>query len=156
MEDTTKEELLSTVHFKRSFFDDFSGWLTGFFGSSWFLLLNVIVFISWIGINLGLTPLPVFDPFPFLFLSMTVSLEAIVLAIIVLMSQNRDQRIDDIRSKLDFEIDYRGEREITKILFMLEEVQDHLGIKHEDDEDLRWMKKRTDLEALKQEAERDR
>ena len=58
--------------------------LTLGFGSMVFLILNVVWFIVWIVINVGLIPsIEPFDPFPFGFLTMVVSLEAIALAIIV-------------------------------------------------------------------------
>src|SRR2546429_4723020 len=52
------------------------------------------LFRSWLAINLHLTPLPAFDPYPFSLLTMIVSLEAIFLATFVLISQNRQAVID--------------------------------------------------------------
>jgi uncharacterized membrane protein len=72
-----------------------------------------------------------FDPYPFMLLTTTISIEAIFLSIFVLMSQNRDQKMADLRSRLDFEVDFRSEQEITKMLQMLEEVQNHLGVTHD-------------------------
>ena len=45
-----------------------------------------------------------FDPYPFGFLTMVVSLEAIILAILVLISQNRASRVDDIREEIDLQV----------------------------------------------------
>ncbi len=154
-EPQSHEELKSAFHIKRSIFDDFSGWLTSVIGNPAFLVIHVIVFGIWVVLNTGVHPAFQFDPYPFMLLTTTVSLEAIFLTIIVLMSQNRDQRIADTRSKLDFEVDYRSEQEITKILTMLESIQEHLGIKSDLDEDMIWMKKKTNLEELRREAERD-
>jgi CRP-like cAMP-binding protein len=62
-------------------------WIAGFSGSVSFLNLNVIVFFFWIVINLGLVPyVPKFDPYPFGLLTMLVSLEAIILSGLVLLS----------------------------------------------------------------------
>ncbi len=62
-------------------------------------------------VNLGLhlAGLPRFDPYPFGLLTMIVSLEAIFLATLVMISQNRQARRSDIRSELDFENNLRGE-----------------------------------------------
>jgi hypothetical protein len=63
-----------------------------------------------------------FDPFPFPFLTMTVSLEAIFLALFVLASQNRLSRQADKRSHLDLQIDLLAEREMTAVLQLLQDI----------------------------------
>ena len=84
---------------KSGFAEKLADRLTIAFGSMPFLLLNCLWFALWIVINVGLFPaIPIFDPFPFGFLTMIVSLEAIILAIIVLISQNRAARIADLNS----------------------------------------------------------
>ena len=60
-----------------------------------------------------------FDPFPFPFLTLLVSLEAIFLSMFVLMSQNRMSRQADKRAHLDLQIDLLAEQELTTILRML-------------------------------------
>ncbi|MGH7470938.1 MAG: DUF1003 domain-containing protein, partial [Longimicrobiales bacterium] len=55
--------------------------------STAFLVLHLVWFVVWIAWNTGALRLPVFDPFPFGLLTMIVSLEAIVLAIFVLIGQ---------------------------------------------------------------------
>ena len=55
---------------------------------------------------MGLLPaVPIFDPYPFSFLTLVVSLEAIFLSIFVLMSQNRAAWLADRRAHLDLQID---------------------------------------------------
>jgi uncharacterized membrane protein len=64
--------------------------MTNTLGSIWFLSLKVIWFITWILVNIGAIPgVSSFDPFPLVLLTTVVSLEAIILAIFVLISQNR-------------------------------------------------------------------
>jgi len=77
---------------------------------------NRVVDINISGVFHGIRP---FDPFPFPFLTMTVSLEAIFLALFVLASQNRLARQADKRSHLDLQIDLLAERELTAALHML-------------------------------------
>jgi uncharacterized membrane protein len=79
---------------------------------------------------------------------MFVSLEAIFLSVIVLMSQSRAGQIADMRDDLDFEINVRSEQEVTRILKILDEIHDHLGLDPEDDSELKEMKKRIDIEKL--------
>jgi len=89
-------------------------------GSSGFVLAHVILFTVWITLNVGLVPaLPIFDPYPFSFLTLVVSLEAIFLSIFVLMSQNRAAWLADRRAHLDLQIDLLAERELTAMLHML-------------------------------------
>ena len=83
---------------------------------------------------------------------MSVSLEAIFLSIIVLISQNRQGRIADIRQQMDFEIDVRAEEEITKMLYVLDDIWQATGIAKRDPE-LELMKLRLDLNQIQKQAE---
>lgn len=119
----------------RSFFTQIADDLTSTFGSSTFLVVNIIWFIVWIGINLGLVAdIPPFDPFPFGLLTMVVSLEAIVLAIVILVSQNRQSYISSVREELHLQINLIAEEEVTKVLKLLAEIRKKMGIEEEDPE----------------------
>lgn len=97
--------------------------LTTSFGSISFLIVNLIFFAVWILINTGKLPLvPIFDPFPFTFLTMTVSLEAIILSVVVLMSQNRQGQISSLRDELQLQVNLITEKEITKVLQLLKMI----------------------------------
>ena len=90
-------------------------------GSAFFAAGNVVLFASWILINTGRLPvLAPFDPYPFSLLTLIVSLEAIFLAIFVLMSQNRMTRQADRRAHLDLQVDLLAEQELTTMLQMLD------------------------------------
>lgn len=133
---------------KRSLTIVIADWLTTSFGSIAFLLFNILIFTFWILANLGRIPgIPVFDPYPFILLTMVVSLEAIILSIIVLMSQNRQSHVSTIREELDMQVNLISEREITKILYLLTLVLKKDGIKFEDPE-LSEMIKQTDISYI--------
>jgi uncharacterized membrane protein len=84
---------------------------------------------------LGLIPgLQPFDPFPFGLLTMVVSLEAIGLAIIVLISQNRASRIDDLREEIDLQINTVAEEEVTKIIQLQLKLLESNGVSVDDPE----------------------
>jgi Protein of unknown function (DUF1003) len=88
-----------------------------------------------------------FDPFPFPFLTMTVSLEAIFLALFVLASQNRLARQADKRSHLDLQINLLAEREMTAVLQLLQDIARHLDVRTSvTPEQLRDLMKKTDLQ----------
>src|SRR5687767_10201923 len=63
--------------------------ITGFTGSTTFVILHILWFTAWIAMGSGVFGIPSFDPFPYSLLTMIVSLEAIFLSTFVLISQNR-------------------------------------------------------------------
>jgi len=70
--------------------DRMADWIGGFSGSVTFVFLHMVIYGFWILINLKLIPgIRAFDPYPFLLLSVVVSIEAIFLSTFVLMKQNR-------------------------------------------------------------------
>ena len=130
--------------------------LTLGFGSMAFLILNVVWFIVWIVINVGLIPsIEPFDPFPFGFLTMVVSLEAIALAIIVLMSQNRASKIADLREEVDLEIDRIAEAELTKVLQLVVMLAEKQGIDLSHDDEVREMLQPSDHEKIEKTLEQE-
>ena len=125
---------------KRKLSERIADALTRGFGSMAFLILNVVWFVVWIVINVGLIPgIEPFDLFPFGFLTMVVSLEAIALAIIVLMSQNRAAKIADLREEVDLEIDRMAEAELTKLLQLVSRLAEKQGIDLSRDHELQEM-----------------
>ncbi len=134
----------------RSKAEQISDWIACTAASGPVLVLHVVWFAAWVSLNAGwihgVTP---FDPFPFPFLMLTVSLEAIFLALFVLASQNRLARQADKRSHLDLQIDLLVEREMTAVLQLLEDIALHLEVRTKiTPEQLRDLMKKTDLEGL--------
>ena len=81
------------------------------------LILAVLFFIVWLLMNTGkISGIVPFDPFPFPLMTTMVSLEAIILTLIVLMSQNRQSFISSLREEIDMQVNIVAEKEITKIL----------------------------------------
>lgn len=120
---------------KRSWAIRMADQLATFFGSVTFLIITLSFFAVWLVINLGLIPgIPIFDPYPFVLLITTVSLEAIILTVIVLMSQNRQSYINSLREEVDFQVNKITEKEVSKILRLLVKVAEKQGIKVTDKE----------------------
>ncbi len=91
-----------------------------FTGSIASLAFHAVFLGGWIAINLSfIRSLKAFDPYPFEFLSVIVSLEAIFLTLFVLTSQNRQRARDRIRSDIEFESSINTE---TKIAFLHEKI----------------------------------
>ena len=87
-------------------------WVAAFSGSITFLVLHAILFAGWIGFNS--TPWA-FDPFPYNLLTMTVSLEAIMLSTLLLFSGNRSAARDAIRNNIEYEVNLKAELEVAHL-----------------------------------------
>jgi uncharacterized membrane protein len=139
----------ATLH-ARSRVEQLSDWVACTAARAPVLLAHAVWFATWITINMGWVPMVrPFDPFPFPFLTMTVSLEAIFLALFVLASQNRLARQADQRSHLDLQIDLLAEREMTAVLRLLSDIARHLNIETSvTDDQLRDLARKTDIQKL--------
>src|SRR6266496_908405 len=94
---------------KRTGVQKVADWIADFSGSIPFLVLHLLFFAVWIGLNLpGVPYAPMFDPFPFGLLTMVVSLEAIILSVFVLLSQNRKVAKERIRSDIEYEVNLKA------------------------------------------------
>src|SRR5258705_1551698 len=111
--------------------------ITRFCGSMTFAWLHVIWFGIWIAANVWLPPPQRFDPFPFGFLTLVVSLEAIFLSTFILISQNRQKALDERRAQLDLQVNLLSEQENTKMLELLERIGKKLGVDVSGDPEVR-------------------
>jgi uncharacterized membrane protein len=82
--------------------------------SGTFLGLHVVWFVVWIVPNVVKGDQG-FDPFPFGLLTMIVSLEAIILSIIIMVSQNRAGEKDRIRADLDYQVNVKAHLEVMQL-----------------------------------------
>jgi uncharacterized membrane protein len=120
----------SALH-ARSRAERLSEWVTSTAGRGWALFAHLLLFGVWTTVNLGAIPgVRPFDPFPFPLLTTMMSLEAIVLALFVLSSQNRLATQADKRAHLNLQIDLLAEREMTAVLQLLQDIAGHLGVAH--------------------------
>ena len=128
--------------------------ITSFSGRMSFVYVHIIWFSAWILLNTGRFGVPPFDPFPYGLLTMVVSLEAIFLATFVLISQNRLSREAEHRADLDMHIGLLTEHELTRVLQMLEVIQNKLGIETSSDSELADLEMETKPEDVLAEIER--
>lgn len=106
--------------------------IAAFSGSLPFLLLNFVAFVAWITINVVGPSRIHFDPYPFQFLTMAVSLEAIFLSIFVLVSQNRQSVKDRLKADLDYQVDVKTELEMSIITSHIHDIERKLHHIHSD------------------------
>jgi uncharacterized membrane protein len=117
-------------------------------GTTTFAVVHLVWFVVWIGVNAGLVPgTRPFDPYPFNFLTLVVSLEAIFLSIWILISQNEMERLADRRAHLDLQINMLAEQESTAAIRMLQRISEHLGIQSDDTVD-KALAEETDVERI--------
>ena len=135
----------------RSTAENIADKVTSFAGSTPFIVLHIIWFGGWILLNERIIPgMAPFDPFPFSFLTLVVSLEAIFLTLLVLMSQNRMTKEADKRAHLDLQINMLDEQETTMILRVVQKIANHLGLKEETDESMKELCEETDISRVAQ------
>ena len=103
---------------KLSWSDKLAQQISNFVGNIWFVWIHIIVFLIWISINVIMGN-KAWDPYPFIFLVLAVSLEAIFLSTFVLMAQNRESRENEIRDTLDYEVDVKSGQDVEEIKKML-------------------------------------
>lgn len=93
------------------------------FGGSWrFIITFFIVMVMWIIMNSVLLLRKPFDPYPFILLNLVLSCLAAIQAPIIMMSQNRQEAKDRLRSEQDYRVNLKAELEIR----YLHEKIDHL------------------------------
>jgi uncharacterized membrane protein len=119
---TASRNVNQEVEDKRTKIQRAADWIAEFSGSIAFLVLHLVWFFFWIVLNTSwasripaLEPITAFDPFPFGLLTMTVSLEAIVLSVFVLLSQSRQVAKDKVRSDIEYDVNLKAELEIAEL-----------------------------------------
>jgi CRP/FNR family cyclic AMP-dependent transcriptional regulator len=96
------------------------------FGGSWtFISLFGIVLATYTLINVLLDK-KAWDPYPFILLNLFLSMLAAIQAPVIMMSQNRQNTRDRLRSELDFEVNRRAEAEIQGLARKLNLIDDKM------------------------------
>jgi len=111
---------------QRSTTDRIAEAIANFCGSMTFVWVHVVWFGGWVLINM-VPGLPHIDPFPFTFLTLVVSLEAIFLTTFILISQNHDTRVSEKRNHLDLQLNLLSEQENTRMLAILQAIAAKVG-----------------------------
>lgn len=97
-----------------------------------------------------------FDPYPYGLLTMFVSMEGVILAVFVLITQNRMSQQSDRRDHLDLQIDLLAEQEMTMVLRILSKISDRLGVAPDEPEreEARRLMEQTNIFELMEELRR--
>jgi len=93
------------------------------FGGSWKFIISFLLMMTvWMGLNVFLYHEKGFDPYPFILLNLVLSCLAALQAPIIMMSQNRQEDKDRVRSEHDYQVNLSAELQIR----MLHEKLDYL------------------------------
>jgi uncharacterized membrane protein len=86
------------------------------FGGSWhFILLFGAALLIWVALNSEILGKTAFDPYPYIFLNLMLSMLAAIQAPVIMMSQNRQAAKDRLAARLDYQINLRAELEIMRL-----------------------------------------
>ncbi len=113
---------------KRSWDDRLIDGISAFFGSKTFAYLNGLFFAGWFVLNRSKGAI---DPYPYQFLTLVVSLEAIFLSIFLLISQNRQSLLTERRSHINLQVNLLNEQETTAQTKILMRIAHHLKLRLE-------------------------
>jgi CRP/FNR family transcriptional regulator, cyclic AMP receptor protein len=97
------------------------------FGGSWKFIISFLVILAgytWLNVSLGRRS---WDPYPFILLNLFLSMLAALQAPVIMMSQNRQDTKDRLRSELDFDVNRRAESEIRGLAHKLNLLGDRIG-----------------------------
>jgi len=119
---TASRNVNDEVADRRTGVEKVADWIAAFSGSIPFMNLHLVGFTLWILLNVPwirrfplLRPVALFDPYPFGLLTMSVSLEAIVLSVFVLLSQNRQAAKEHVRGDIEYDVNLKSEMEVAHL-----------------------------------------
>jgi len=103
------------------------------FGGSWgFVIAFGVVLIIYTSINSFINK--PWDPYPFILLNLFLSMLAAIQAPVIMMSQNRQDTKDRLRSELDYRVNLKAELEIEELLQRVGKIEDIL-VEHTNEDD---------------------
>jgi CRP/FNR family transcriptional regulator, cyclic AMP receptor protein len=97
------------------------------FGGSWnFIISFLVILVAYTAVNIFLKQ-HIWDPYPFILLNLFLSMLAAIQAPVIMMSQNRQDKKDRVRSELDFDVNRRAEAEIQALSRRLNLITDKIS-----------------------------
>lgn len=112
----------------RTFGERVADTVTAFAGSMYSVAFHLMLYGGWLLYNSNVFPVEPFDPYPFVMLAMTASVEAIFLTTFVLISQNRNALMEERREDLGLHVSLLTEHEITRLAQLMDVMANRLGL----------------------------
>ena len=97
------------------------------FGGSWtFIILFGVVMVVWVFLNTSALFSRHFDPYPYIFLNLMLSMIAAIQAPVIMMSQNRQSAKDRLKSDLDYDVNLKAEMEVAHLHHKVDRIYERL------------------------------
>jgi uncharacterized membrane protein len=138
---------------QRTFGDRVADRFAAVVGSWVFVVAQTVILIAWVVVNVVAWSYR-WDPYPFILLNLLLSFQAAYASPIIMMSQNRQARLDERRNHLDLQINLLAEQETTEILRLLRKLCEKHGVPLETDPDLVALEQATRPENLVRQIDR--
>jgi uncharacterized membrane protein len=98
-------------------------------GGSWGFIVGFGVFLGlWVALNVIVLVEHAFDPYPFIFLNLLLSMLAALQAPVIMMSQNRQAAKDRLAAALDYEVNVKAEISIAQLHDKIDQLQEQLQL----------------------------
>jgi uncharacterized membrane protein len=131
----------------RSLGEWLADWVAAVVGSWPFILVQAFLLVLWMVVNV-VGWLYHWDPYPFILLNLVLSFQAAFASPIIMMSQNRQARLDARREQLDLQINLLAEREDTETLKLLHLLCEKAGIRVDRDPEEAALEQATNPEEV--------
>ena len=120
-----------------------------------FFAAEIAFHLVWVVLNAFLLPPALrWDSYPFPLLTGLASLQALLIGLLILMYEERSAAVQEVREETELQVNLHAERETTKLLRMMAEVHDALGIRSaEHDAELEEMAQPLDPQRLRDSTE---
>ena len=96
-------------------------------GGSWPFVIAFLLFLAVWTLWNALAPELRFDPYPFIFLNLVLSMLAAIQAPVIMMSQNRQAKIDRMQAMQDYDVNLKAELEIMALHDKIDRLSERFG-----------------------------
>jgi uncharacterized membrane protein len=142
----------SASNMKRTVGQRLADRFASFIGSWTFIVAQAALFTFWIVLNVVAWSHH-WDPYPFILLDVLLTFQAALAGPVLMMSQNRQARLNEQRNHLDLQINLLAEQENTEMLILLRKICDKLGLELADGSASESLTNETDPSALIQQIQ---
>ena len=126
----------------RTPYDRLAEWLANLVGSWTFLIVQSLILVTWLTLNIVMW-IRHWDPYPFILLNLALSVMSAYAAPVLMISQNRQAKLNERRNHLDLQINMLAEQETTEILRLLRLLCEKSGVELTKDNNVRAFEEET-------------
>lgn len=122
-----------------------------------FFATMLVFHVAWVVWN-SLPGVPKWDPYPYMLLATIASAEAPFLALLILMSQDRELAIQELRDEMTLQTDLHAEHEASRLLQLVDAMAKRMGVTIDDleaEREIEMMKEPINPEHLREDVERE-